>query len=482
MEQYYLCMYLLLFVSSATLSLFILFYKHKTHLSNPNLPPGRTGPPFIGETFQFISCGWHGHPEKFIIERVAEFSSEIFKTTINREPTVVFCGPAGNKFLFSNENKLVNATWPSHFNKIFPSSLETSINDESKKLRGLLPKFLKPESLQRYVGVMDTIAQKHFESYWENKDQVSVHPLAKWYTFWLACKVFMSIDDPQYIVKFVDSFNLLVIGLLSIPIDMPGTAFNRAIKASRYIRTELLKVIKQRKIDLAEGKALPNQDILSHMMLTCTEDGQYMKELDIADKILGLLVGGYDTASISCTFIVKYLAELPDIYARVYKEQMEVAKCKAPGELLNWEDLQKMKYSWNVACEVLRLTPPIQGTFREAINDFVFNGFFIPKGWKLYWSVHTTHKHPEYFSEPEKFDPSRFEGVGPAPYTYAPFGGGPRMCPGKEYARLEILVFMHNLVKRFKWEKLVPDEKTVVDPMPRPVLGLPIRLYRHNTT
>ncbi|XP_038714737.1 beta-amyrin 28-monooxygenase-like [Tripterygium wilfordii] len=475
------CIYLILFVSLATLSLIILFYKHKSHFSHPNLPPGKTGLPFLGETIQFLSCGWRGHPEKFIHDRVTKFSSLIFKTSLNFEPTAVLCGHEGNKFLFSNENKLVNVWWPRHFNQIFPSSLETSIKDESKKMRKLLSKFFKPESLQQYIGFMDIIAQRHFKLYWENKEEVVVYPLAKCYTFWLACKVFMSIDDPQYIVKFMESFNILVAGLFSVPINMPGTTFNRGIKASKYIRNGLLKIIQERKIDLADGKALPDQDILSHMMLTCTEDGQYMKELDIADKILGLLVGGYDTASISCTFIVKYLAELPDIYDRVYKEQMEVAKSKAPGELLNWKDLQRMKYSWNVACEVLRLTPPLQGTFREAINDFVFNGFFIPKGWKLYWSVHTTHKHPEYFPEPDKFDPSRFEGVGPAPYTYAPFGGGPRMCPGKEYARLEILVFMHNLVKRFRWEKLVHDEKTVVDPMPRPVKGLPIHLYCHNT-
>ncbi|EOY32256.1 Cytochrome P450 [Theobroma cacao] len=478
MEHIYLSL-LLLFVSFVTLSLFVLFYRHKSNYSAPNLPPGKPGLPIVGESLEFLSTGWKGHPEKFIFDRIAKYSSQVFKTNILGEPAAVFCGAAGNKFLFSNENKLVTAWWPSSVDKIFPSSLQTSSKEESKKMRKLLPQFLKPEALQRYIGIMDTIAQRHFASGWENKDEVVVFPLAKRYTFWLACRLFLSIEDPNHVAKFEGPFHLLASGIISLPIDLPGTPFNRGIKASNFIRKELVKIIKQRKVDLAEGKASPTQDILSHMLLTSDENGQFMNEMDIADKILGLLIGGHDTASAACTFIVKYLAELPHMYEEVYKEQIEIANSKAPGELLNWDDIQKMKYSWNVACEVLRLAPPLQGAFREAINDFIFNGFSIPKGWKLYWSANSTHRNPECFPDPLKFDPSRFEGNGPAPYTFVPFGGGPRMCPGKEYARLEILVFMHNLVKRFKWEKLLPDEKIIVDPMPMPAKGLPVHLYPH---
>lgn len=95
---------------------------------------------------------------------------------------------------------------------------------------------------------------------------------------------------------------------------------------------------------------------------------------------------------------------------------------------------------------------------------------------QIFWSVYSTHKDPKYFKNPEEFDPSRFEGDGPVPFTFIPFGGGPRMCPGSEFARLEILIFMHHLVTNFRWEKVFPNEMIIYTPFPIPENGLPIRL------
>lgn len=225
-----------------------LFLK-KSRAANSNLPPGTMGLPYIGESIQYLSTGRKGYPEKFVFDRMKKFSSEIFKTSIFGEPMAVLCGAAGHKFLFSNENKLVTAWWPDSVNKIFPSSTQsTNSQEEAKRMRKLLPTFLKPEALQRYIGMMDEIAERHFERSWIGKEKVAVFPLSKNFTFSVACNVFLSMDDPDRVAEFGAPFDDLAAGIISVPIDFPGTSFNRGIKASNTVRKELMEIIKQRKV------------------------------------------------------------------------------------------------------------------------------------------------------------------------------------------------------------------------------------------
>ncbi|GMP31668.1 hypothetical protein CsSME_00005794 [Camellia sinensis var. sinensis] len=485
MEFFFLPSVIFCVVLFVCLSLSYLISGHTPRRANENissenfpLPPGRTGWPLIGESLDYFLKLRNCIPEKFVADRRDRYSTKVFKTSLLGEPMAIFCGVEGNKFLFSSETKLVQLWWPKAISKIFPKSSADYMKEDSTKVRKILQPFLKADALQKHVGVMDMLMKQHLDMDW-NCREVKVSPAVTKYTFMLACRLFLSIEDLERVEELGKSFGYITAGIVSMAINVPGTAFNRAIKASKIMRRELEAMIQQRKIDLTENRSLAAQDLLSHMLLANDENDRFMTEFDIASHIVGLLHAATHTLNVALTFIVMYLAELPDVYNEVLREQMGIAESKEPEDLLNWKDIKKMKYSWNVANEVLRLRPPSFGTFREAITDFTYAGYMIPKGWKLHLIAQTTHKNPEYFPNPETFDPSRFEGNGPPPFTFVPFGGGPRMCPGNEYARLVMLVFMHNMVTKFRWKKVIPNEKVVIDPLPRPTQGLPIHLHPH---
>lgn len=458
-------------------SLYIITKTLKERLiPNPHLPPGSLGWPLIGETLNYLGTCLAGRPEWFLRDRMEKHDPQVFKTSLFGETVAVFCGPAGNKFLFSNENKLVNLWWPRSVKKLLKSSLVNVAGDEAKRIKRILLTFLDPDALKRYIERMDLVTQHHISTLWEGKEEVKVHPTVNLYTFELSCRLFISIDDPLHISKLAHHFDVFLKGVIHFPINIPGTRFYRASKAADAIKEELRLISRRRRAALDKKMASPTQDLLSHLLVTSDASGKFLSETEIVDNILLLLFASHDTTTSVITCVMKYLAELPEVYQTVLREQIDIAKSKEPGELLKWEDIQKMRYSWNVVSEILRLMPPVRGAFREAIVDFTYAGYTIPKGWKVYWSPMTTSKDPTLFPNAEQFDASRYDGAGPAPYSYVPFGGGPRICLGNEYARPQILVFLHNIVKRFKWDLLIPDEKVPYDPMPAPSQGLPIRL------
>ncbi|CAI9116562.1 OLC1v1017745C1 [Oldenlandia corymbosa var. corymbosa] len=453
----------------------VYLYFHKIRLSckSKRLPPGRTGWPILGESLEYLSKIQQGIPYEFAKERMNKYSSTVFRTSLIGQNMVMFCGAEGNKFLFSNEKKLVQVWWPCTMDMIFPKSDNRPSSEHSKKLRKMLPVILRTDVLREFVGTMDAIMKDHLQKYW-NRKNVNVSDLAKKYLLTLACSTFLGIDDERKVDELAKGTEDIGSGIHSMPFNLPGTALNRAIKASKIMRKEVEAMIHQRRIDLSENNSpSPSpKDFMSHILLEKDDNGQFLSDGDIASHLIGLVQAGYTTVHSTIIIMMKYLAELPDVYN-------QVLLVKKPNDRLSWEDLWKMKYSWNVALEVLRVYTPGTGSFREAITDLVYDGYTIPRGSKIHWIFDATHKNPECFRDPEIFNPSRFQGDNIAPYTFVPFGGGSRMCPGNEYARLAILVFLHNVVKKFRWEKLYPGEEVVHYPVPRPAHGLPVHLIPH---
>lgn len=159
-------------VLPAVLAFFVLclhFITRMVRLRNLNLPPGRLGWPIVGETFEFIHAMLENNVLRFLQERVEKYDSRVFKTSIFGDPIVVFSGPAGNKFLFSNENKNVQVWWPSSVRKLLSLSLVNKVGEEAKMVRKLLMNFLNAETLKNLLPKMDRIAQHHIDTYWKGK-------------------------------------------------------------------------------------------------------------------------------------------------------------------------------------------------------------------------------------------------------------------------------------------------------------------------
>ncbi|KAL9403417.1 hypothetical protein Peur_000389 [Populus x canadensis] len=106
---------------------------------------------------------------------------------------------------------------------------------------------------------------------------------------------------------------------------------------------------------------------------------EVVTEKGIEDNGLLVMTAGHDTSSILVTFLIRLLANDPSIYAAILNEHEQITMNRQKGQLLTWEDLAKMSYTWRIAQD-LRIFPPVFGCFRQAVKDKEYNGYLIPYG------------------------------------------------------------------------------------------------------
>ncbi|KAG5552032.1 hypothetical protein RHGRI_010200 [Rhododendron griersonianum] len=320
-------------------------FRNASSSVDSNLPPGGSGWPIVGESLDFLV-----NPEKFVSDRMKKHSPDIFRTNFFGEKIVIICGPNGHKFLFSNEDKHFTAYVPKAMQKLFLSTQvqnsDKVLSNDEMKLPRFLAFFLKPEALVNYVAGMDSIIQKQLKTHLEGKTEVKMYTFSRSITLTLACRFFLGLENPERIAKLVGQFDKVTHGIHNLPLNIPGTAFHYAVRAAGVIRKELTDVIAEKRARVASGA--PTQDVCTSMVV------EGMSDEDI--------------------------------------KQLEISKSKQAEELLRWGDMQKMKYSWAVVCESMRLIPPVLGTFREAITDFSYGGFTVPKGWKFLEPLELCHR------------------------------------------------------------------------------------------
>jgi cytochrome P450 len=272
---------------------------------------------------------------------------------------------------------------------------------------------------------------------------------------------------------------------IGLPERFPSARNRRYRAALQKMNTSVSQLIQTRRQNL---RAAPDGDRGNHMdlltlMLSARDErtGVGMSEQQLRDEILTLIIAGHETVASALTWTWYLLSQHPGVQSRLQEELASSLQGRIPTAL----DLPNLPFTRMVFEEALRLYPPAWIITRKSLNDDRITcgyDFRIPPGALVVISPYLIHRHPDYWENPDQFDPSRFsEGSTAARprHVFIPFGGGPRLCIGEYFATVEAQLVLATVSQHYRLE-LVPGQQ--VDPEPlvtlRPRHGLRMKLVR----
>ncbi|PON82070.1 Cytochrome P450 [Trema orientale] len=454
---------------------FIIYQNYTKSKHRPyKLPPGSLGWPCIGETLQLYSQD----PNVFFSTKQKRYG-EIFKTHILGCPSVMLASPEAAKFVLVTHSHLFKPTYPKSKEKLIgPSALFFQQGEYHARLRKLiLSSLTSPNSLQKRVADVEALAISALESWARGEEKVinTFHEMKK-YSFDVGILAIFGQLDANYREQLKENYCIVNKGYNSFPNSVPGTAYQKALLARKRLKQILSDIIYER-----EEKKIVEKDLLGHLLNFKDEKGQTLTKDQISDNIIGVLFAAQDTTASVLTWILKYLHDDQKLLDAVKAEQKTILEENDGGRKpMTWAQTRNMPLTHRVMLESLRMASIISFTFREAVTDVEYNGYLIPKGWKVMPLFRNIHHNPEFFSDPQNFDPSRFE-VSPKVNTFMPFGNGVHSCPGNELAKLEMLILIHHLVTKFRWEVVGSQSGIQYGPFPVPQNGLPARFWKESS-
>ncbi len=258
--------------------------------------------------------------------------------------------------------------------------------------------------------------------------------------------------------------------LFKVPERIPTPANLRFRRAVRRLEEIIYGIIRERR-----GSPGGNTSDLLSMLLAARDEGsgEGMTDRQLRDEVLTIFLASHETTALNLTWTWHLLAGNPQAEEGLHEELRTVLGGRAP----TMADLPDLPYANAVIKESTRLYPPAWGFGREALRDCEIGGYRIPKGTQVVMSQWVMHRDERYFEDPEVFRPERWlDGStdGLPKYAYFPFGGGPRLCIGQSFARMEAVLLLATIAQRFRL-RYVPGQE-MVKPLPsltlRPENGL----------
>jgi len=283
-------------------------------------------------------------------------------------------------------------------------------------------------------------------------------------TLAIVARALFSLDVAQYAQVIGESLTTMneamaQAGFSALLPFLPSRSNRRTRAAARALDRVIRKIIADRR-----ASAKWPDDLLSLLLAARDQEtGKPLSDVQVRDEVATFMLAGHETTANALAWTWYLLGRNPQCEAKLHAEAAEVLRGRPPCTA----DLPRLRYAAMVIEESLRLYPPAWAISRSNLEEDELAGYRIRRGSLIYISQYVTHRHPDFWPDPDRFDPDRFtpeRSAGRPKYAYFPFSGGPRACIGSQFALTEAILVLCTIAQRWRL-RLVPQHPVELNPL-----------------
>jgi len=429
--------------------------------------PGEPGLPYLGHSLDMLR-----DPVAVGLKMYAKYGPIYWSNTFGMT-TVVATGPDALRAVFTDPTSAYSNgdAWDFYIGKFFPRGLMLLDFQEHKFHRGVMQAAFKRKVLEGYFTNMQPSIRRAVDG-WPTGRTTKIATRLKQLTLDVATETFMG----ERIGAEADGVNLAFVdtvraGTSLIRYPVPFGRWKKGLDGrallENFIRTRIPK-----------KRAKPSDDLFSRLCEATDADGNRFTDDDVVNHMIFLMMAAHDTSTITLTSLLYRLAKNPGWQDRI-REEIRALNVKEPSI----DSFDKTPSLELAVKEAMRLVTPLPATARKTVKDVELLGHHIPKGTPVAVGMAVTHRLPEWWTMPSRFDPERFNETRAEhrrhPFLFSPFGGGAHKCIGMHFGELEIYSVAFYVLSRYRLHVATTYEMPIdYTSLPVAADGLPIRLER----
>ncbi|KAJ0013320.1 hypothetical protein Pint_20468 [Pistacia integerrima] len=262
-------------------------------------------------------------------------------------------------------------------------------------------------------------------------------------------KRLISYEEKKDRKKLLDNYKAFMNGLISLPVNIPGTAFHACVQGSKNAIKVITDIYHERK-----ASKIPHNDFLDRLIEEEEKENAFMDDGVAINMLFLLLFGAFESTSEAITLLTKFIFDHPEVLEELTKEHEAILKSRKNQESgLTWQEYKSMNFTHMVINETVRLANIAPLIFRKVGKEAEMKGYTIPKGWIVLVAPAVVHLNPEKYENPLEFNPWRWkeQDLHSGSKTFMAWGSGTRLCVGADFAKLQIAIFIHHFVTKYRW-------------------------------